>query len=160
MGKLKPLVLDPEVHHYERQPGETDKAWEAFHEYRDMVTWNNNKRSIRKLSDKMEKSRVNLERWSTANQWQMRCREWDRHLDNLARSEYEREIAQMQKRHAQAVPGFSANHYTHPKSFASEDGVRPSKRSAPRFRSWTQSSFCIWRCVVHTRSLMWLRWNV
>lgn len=105
-SKPKPIEMDIGVDPWERQTGETDPAWEAFRNYRDMVTWNDGKRSLRRLAEHLGKHRVHVERWSVANHWQMRCTEWDRHLDEIARAEYEQEIKNMQKRHAQAAQMF------------------------------------------------------
>lgn len=89
--------LDPEVKPWERQPGESDKAWEAFRTYRDMAQ----DRSLRVVADTIGKSKSLVDRWSSRHQWNRRAYEWELELDRQARMETVREAAAMVKRHAQ-----------------------------------------------------------
>ena len=50
---------------WERQPGESAAAWEAFACYGDLGL----SRSISKVADALHKARTLIERWSTTHQW-------------------------------------------------------------------------------------------
>lgn len=71
-------------HAWERQIGETGKAYHGFCYYRDMGI----KRSIRKTRDVMGyKSVTILARWSRDNDWVWRASEYDAHLEREAMKE-------------------------------------------------------------------------
>lgn len=76
---------------WERQEGETDKAFDAFTIYRNLP-----ERSLAKAAkvraEMQGKSRVDvgqLERWSRDNDWVARAGAWDDHIDQLARRKLE-----------------------------------------------------------------------
>lgn len=81
---------------WERQEGETQKAWEAFCIYRDLGA----DRSIAKVGKKLGKSAALMERWSAKYEWVSRCAAWDAEQDRIARQEQLKEIKKMRKRHA------------------------------------------------------------
>lgn len=85
-----------EVKPWERQNGETAKQFEAFVIYRDM----GEERSITAVTQKLNKSRALIGRWSSNNSWVERCIAWDREKDRLARLEQQKDIKKMRKRHA------------------------------------------------------------
>lgn len=93
---------------WDRQPGETDKPWEAFCVYRDLKNINDprSKRSIRQVSEILGKSEGLLERWSSDNDWVERARAWDEDQERikreLAQKEMQEEIRRMLKRQAEA----------------------------------------------------------
>jgi len=58
---------------YDRQPGETAKAFAAFVIYRDLGT----QRSLELVSQKLNKSKNLMARWSTLNNWTERVAEYD-----------------------------------------------------------------------------------
>lgn len=85
---------------WEKQPDESDKAWEAFHTYRDMRS----DRSLRALAASIAAQRNRNEtttfrqvgEWSRLWRWVDRCDAFDRWEDDLARKA-------MQKRHLDAL---------------------------------------------------------
>lgn len=81
---------------WERQEGETSKAYEGFCAYRDLGP----SRSIAKAGQKLGKNKVTLERWSTENEWVKRVAAWDAEQDRIARQAQVDEIKKMRKRHA------------------------------------------------------------
>lgn len=81
---------------WERQPGETIKAFEAFSVYRDLGV----NRSIEKAGKALGKSRVTLEPWSAKFLWVKRAAAWDAEQDRVARQAQLDEIKKMRKRHA------------------------------------------------------------
>jgi hypothetical protein len=98
----RPLATDREV--WEKQPGESDKAWVAFRTYRDML---DGKRSISRLARELERSRDGtLAKWSTEWQWPFRCEEFERSLDAERQREMRQEIVKMAQRHAQQAQLF------------------------------------------------------
>lgn len=68
---------------WERQPGESAQAYEAFAIYRDMGS----DRSLRAVAEKLSKSYTLIGRWSREKKWGERCRAYDNHLDDKARQE-------------------------------------------------------------------------
>ena len=60
---------------WERQEDETDKAFQAFEEYRKMGL----ARSYVKVAEKLGKSLNLIERWARQDNWKMRTLSWDRH---------------------------------------------------------------------------------
>ena len=68
---------------WERQPGESAQAYEAFAIYRDMGS----NRSLRVVAEQLSKSDTLIKRWSREKKWGERCRAYDNHLDDVARQE-------------------------------------------------------------------------
>lgn len=85
---------------YDRQAGESDKAFEAFAVYRDMGA----ARSVDAVSQKLSKSRSLIARWSSDFNWVERVSAYDDFVDTQARKQLERDAikrkADMLKRHA------------------------------------------------------------
>lgn len=81
---------------WERQPGESAAAWEAFACYRDLGL----SRSIGKVAERLAKSRTLIERWSTAHRWVLRAEGWDREQDRLWRAEQHQAAREVARRHA------------------------------------------------------------
>ncbi|MEV0735478.1 hypothetical protein AB0I51_05810 [Streptomyces sp. NPDC050549] len=81
---------------WERQPGESTAAWEAFACYRDLGL----SRSIGKVAERLSKSRTLIERWSTAHRWVLRAEAWDREQDRLWRAEQRQAAREVARRHA------------------------------------------------------------
>jgi len=61
------------VNPWDRQPGETARAWEAFTTYRD----DGPARSLRRTADRLGKSHSLIEGWSVRWAWVSRCAAWD-----------------------------------------------------------------------------------
>ena len=81
---------------WERQEGETARAYEAFSEYRDMGA----DRSLAKVGQKLGKSKAQMEKWSKKYSWVVRVEAWDIEQDRLIREELMKNIGAMRKRHA------------------------------------------------------------
>lgn len=81
---------------WERQKGETSKAWEAFSIYRDMGA----DRSHAKLSQRLSKNTRTIAEWSKKYEWVKRAAAWDAEQDRIARQSQIDEIKKMRKRHA------------------------------------------------------------
>ena len=81
---------------WERQQGETSRAYEAFCAYRDMGA----DRSINKTARKLSKNRTTIAEWSARNDWVKRVAAWDAEQDRLARQAQFEDIRKMRKRHA------------------------------------------------------------
>lgn len=88
-GKLPP---EP----WERQEGESAKAYEAFRTYLDQGS----ERSVRKVAEALAKSRTLIGRWSSENKWVDRVAAWTAEEDRIARQAQLDEIKKMRKRHA------------------------------------------------------------
>lgn len=76
---------------WERQPGETDKQFEAFILYRDAGP----DRSAREVALALRKSETLIFRWCGANKWVERASKWDDESDRLMRerSQVEKALA-------------------------------------------------------------------
>jgi len=100
-------MRDEQKHEWDRQPGESSKAYGHFTRYRDL----GQERSLRKLAaDAKTKSRLRqLQHWSSRWEWVERCQQYDDYLDQQARVEQEKERRDMMRRHAKiAVLGQNA----------------------------------------------------
>jgi hypothetical protein len=92
---------------WERQPGESSRAFGAFCVYRDLGP----RRSLRAAAEKYyQRSSLAVLRqcntWSSAFRWVERASAWDRHLDAEARraqEEARRDMAERQAREARAL---------------------------------------------------------
>jgi hypothetical protein len=81
---------------WERQPNETDKAFEAFKVYIDLGT----KRSIAKAGQVLGKCPEVLQRWSTGNHWRARVDAWEAEQDADWSQDRKRRIREASERHA------------------------------------------------------------
>lgn len=81
---------------WERQQGESAKAFEAFCIYRDMGY----ERAQRKVAKELGKSNALISRWSSKYEWTKRCAAWDTEQDRLNRIQQQKDIAKMRKTHA------------------------------------------------------------
>lgn len=85
---------------WERQDGESAKAFEAFRVYRDLGP----NRSIGKALNASKGSGASkdmFKTWSARWKWVNRAAQWDSYLDEQRRKETENEITKMNKRHAE-----------------------------------------------------------
>lgn len=85
-----------QVDPWERQEGETPKAFEAFSIYRDMGI----DRSLRKVVQHLNKNLTTIAEWSSKYEWVDRVAAWDAEQDRIARLEQIKDIKKMRKRHA------------------------------------------------------------
>ena len=87
---------EPKIEPWERQEGETAKAFEAFCKYRDMGP----DRSLRKVVQALNKNLTTIAEWSTKYDWVKRVASWDAEQDRIARQQQLKEIKAMRNRHA------------------------------------------------------------
>lgn len=89
---------------WERQFGESYKAFDAFHAYCLL----GNDRSIRKLSQQLNKSVALLGKWSSRWKWQDRVREYENYLIRQEVDTAKEEIKEMRKRQIEIGKYFQA----------------------------------------------------
>lgn len=80
---------------WERQQGESEKAYDAFATYRDMGA----ERSLQAVVEKLSKSRTLISRWSCQWNWVERVRAYDNELEKQAMAKAVKERKDMVKRH-------------------------------------------------------------
>lgn len=80
---------------WERQKGESEKAYEAFVTYRDM----GKERTISAVVKRLEKSRSLIDRWKERWNWQERVRAYDNELEKEARAKAVKDRKAMTERH-------------------------------------------------------------
>lgn len=80
---------------WERQPGESVQAYEAFKIYRDLGL----KRSNQGVCAELSKSRQLISRWKVNYDWDERVRAWDNELQKEARREAAKDLKDMTNRH-------------------------------------------------------------
>lgn len=85
-----------EIQLWERQPGESRKAFEAFCIYRDQGA----DRSQRAVCEKLAKSRALISRWSAQYGWVDRAAAWDAEQDKILRRKQIQDIKRMRETHA------------------------------------------------------------
>lgn len=81
---------------WERQPGESGKAYTAFCIYRDL----GRERTLIQTSQQVGKYRSLIDRWSAMGKWKDRALAWDAHIDRKVQAATEREKIKMVERHA------------------------------------------------------------
>lgn len=79
---------------WERQDGETEKAFSAFKAYLEMED-----RNICQLAKRLSKSRQLVDKWKQKYNWQERCIAWDKSLQEIEYKTAVRERKKMAKRH-------------------------------------------------------------
>lgn len=89
---------------WERQPGESSKAYEAFCAYRDYGPG----RSLENVGRSLPKprSRQWLSVWSSKYKWVDRVKAYDDYMERLKRAENEKAILDMVDRHARLAVAF------------------------------------------------------
>lgn len=80
---------------WERQKDESEKAYEAFSEYRDM----GEKRTYQKVAEKLQKSCALIRRWSSQWEWRERVRAYDNELEKEVRKKAIADRKAMIERH-------------------------------------------------------------
>jgi hypothetical protein len=91
--KVKNRISEP----WERQPGESVKAFAAFAFYRDLGP---GERSTARVRQKYGKNKRLIDRWSSAYDWVKRCAAWDSEVDRQAREAAKKEVLKARKNHA------------------------------------------------------------
>lgn len=88
---------------WERQPGETAKAYNAFCVYRDLGPG----RSLEKAAQALGlKSRKYFSNWHARHNWVARAEAYDMYIEKLKRQEHEQAILEMTRRHAELAVAF------------------------------------------------------
>ena len=82
---------------WDRQKGESEKAYESFAVYRDM----SEERTVSAVVKKLEKSRTLIDRWKKNYQWEERVRLYDNWLEKKARQKVVKNRQDMIDRHIQ-----------------------------------------------------------
>lgn len=113
---------------YERQKGETKKAYEAFTIYRDLGI----DRSIRKVAQKLGKSQQLMSRWSSQYNWVERAQAYDDEMDRLAILENEKERKEMLKEHNSIARKFLE------KVKQGADAVKPETMTPNELAKWLE----------------------
>ena len=90
-----PKRQETEIAPWEQQPEESAKAFEAFAVYRDMGV----ERSVRKVTQRLNKSLTLIGKWSSRYNWPERARAYDRDLDRQAHAQAVRDVRSMTNRH-------------------------------------------------------------
>jgi hypothetical protein len=83
-------------HPWERQPGETPKAWRAFTIYRDL----GDQRTLQRTADALRQHVATIRDWSRRNGWVLRSQAWDTEQDRIRQAAAFAEIQTMAKKHA------------------------------------------------------------
>ncbi|WP_149183287.1 hypothetical protein [Streptomyces sp. TRM49041] len=120
---------------WERRPGESAAAWEAFACYRDLGL----SRSISKVTDSLRKARTLVERWSVTHQWVIRAEAWDREQDRLWRAERQQAAREVARRHARLASAAQA------KIVAQLQQLDPSRLSPSDVIRWLEATVRIER---------------
>lgn len=97
-------LLDP----WERQPGESNEAWQAFVAYRDMQLDGRYLRSYRRVARDLGKSLSAISDHAARWQWQARVQAWDVEQDRAKTAAMLAEREELGRRHAQLASGHLA----------------------------------------------------
>jgi hypothetical protein len=93
-----------DVDPWDRQPGESARAYEAFRNYRDAGP----DRSLRKTADALHRNRTLMERWSANWGWVVRADAWDKEQDRLHQVELAKARRRMALSHARIAGAMQA----------------------------------------------------
>lgn len=92
---------------WERQSGESSKAYAAFCVYRDLGPERSLDNVRKKLAENGKKISIKfLGRWSSKYNWVARCQAYDDYLERRKREEKEKAILEMAERHAKLAMAF------------------------------------------------------
>lgn len=80
---------------WERQKGESGKAFETFKIYRDL----GDKRTVSAVVKELEKSRSLIDRWGKNWDWEERARAYDNEIEKEAKKQAVKDRKEMVKRH-------------------------------------------------------------
>jgi hypothetical protein len=89
-------MMTAELKPWDRRPDESDPAWEAFVEYRDLGA----ARSLAKVAQRLLKSKTLVTRWSARYDWRERVEAYDASLDQVRQTATEETLVDMAARHA------------------------------------------------------------
>jgi hypothetical protein len=91
--------VNDELQPWERQPGETTKAFQAFQIYRDLGIEDPNSRTLLEAARRVGKHRNVLNKWKRMYNWEERCRHFDVEQDRLRLAEKRRRIDRANREH-------------------------------------------------------------
>jgi len=98
-----------EIRPWDRQAGETSKAYAAFVTYRDQ----GEDRSIQSVAEELDKSRALISRWSTQNDWVSRAAAWDSMPGQKVAEAYEQMAARIAEQHERVATKLMSRLETH-----------------------------------------------
>lgn len=127
-----------DVDPWERQSGESAKAWEAFRLYRDAGV----DRSVRKTAEALSKSRQLIERWSSDWGWVVRVDAWDKEQDRLHQVELAKQRRAMALRHARIAAAMQG------KIVERLQAIKPAELSVGQLASWLQVATTVERLAL------------
>lgn len=91
---IRTKELDDSISLWEKQPAESDKAWNAFQIYRDLA----DKRSFQAVADKLNLSHTAVRAHASRWDWRTRADAFDRHQDEENRRAMARGRLEMRER--------------------------------------------------------------
>lgn len=98
-----------EIRPWDRQPGETSKAYEAFVIYRDMGS----QRTVRGVAEHLTKSEQLIKGWSGKNDWVARAAAWDSMPGRAVQEAYEEMAARVAQQHERVATKLMARLESH-----------------------------------------------
>lgn len=101
MPRLHAVIPEPE-HPWERLPGESETAFQAWQAYRDMPI----PRSTRGVAERLGKSRTVIGHWSVRHGWVTRAALFDSYRDREALKVRMDAIVKMEQQHATIAAGY------------------------------------------------------
>lgn len=111
---------------WERQSGESEKAFEAFALYRDMGA----ERTLQAVADELQKSYTLIRRWKTTWKWKDRVIEFDNDKERQAKREAEKGLKEMYARQTKIAMQVQA------KALKALDRLKPEKMSAKDIKEY------------------------
>jgi len=117
------------VNPWDRQPGESGKAFEAFAIYRDLGP----SRTILEVARRLSKSRQLLTRWAKKHRWHERAAAYDLYLDSIvqkAEEERKRRLADQRAKIAEAALSLVALNLAKLLQQARDPGAPPERMQA------------------------------
>lgn len=95
-GRANALDLIQPRHPWERQPGESAKAFRALAIYRDL----GDTRSLRRAAEALQQHPATLREWSRRHNWQLRIQAWDTEQDRIRQAAALEAVQAMARKHA------------------------------------------------------------
>lgn len=89
------MASEDDTRPWDRQPGETSKAYEAFLTYRDQGA----SRTVRNVAEALGKSETLISGWSSKNNWVSRSAAWDSMPSRKTEEAYEDMAARIAAQH-------------------------------------------------------------
>ena len=121
---------------WEREPGETDKAWRAFQAFRDAGPDRSLVGTYRAVYGRPEAEKVRpfFRTWSSRHSWDDRVEAWDRHVDRAVQHEF------LDQHRAMAVRHVAVARLMQAKALEALQAMDPSKLTARDIRDWMEAA--------------------